>query len=134
MSEADIETKTYEIGYLITVPEKEKEIVRIVEQSGGTIVDNRSAAEVRLAYPVKKHQSAYFGVCYFTAMSEAPLRLQEALKRDDQILRFLVVVRVKKEPKVKKEKKGVERPVAVPPPVAEVTNEALEEKLEEILK
>jgi ribosomal protein S6 len=134
MSEADIEKKTYELGYLITVPDKEKSITQTIEQSGGVIVDGRSAAETRLAYPIKKHESAYFGVCYFMATSEVPAKLNEAFKLDPQILRFLMVVRVKKEPKVKKEKKVAERPVIVPQPVAEVTNEALEEKLEEILK
>jgi ribosomal protein S6 len=84
MSEADIEKKTYELGYLITVPDKEKSITQTIEQSGGVIVDGRSAAETRLAYPIKKHESAYFGVCYFMATSEVPAKLNEAFKLDPQ--------------------------------------------------
>lgn len=129
----------YELGYLVVNSDDEAKILKLVESSGGEITDKRGAAQVKLAYPIQKHESAYFGACYFKADIPELKKIDEALKSDLEILRFILISRRFKKPQTKKEevikpKEEQKSQTVQPAPVTAVTNEALEEKLEEILK
>jgi small subunit ribosomal protein S6 len=45
-----------------------------------------------LAYPIKKHETGYYAVAKFDAAATALPEFERAIKLDDGVLRFLVVV------------------------------------------
>lgn len=121
--------KEYEIAYLLTAPEAEQEVVGLLKQNGAEISHQKAPASIPLAYQIKRHATAYFGFCYFTALSSAIKPISDALKLQKGVLRSLIIT-----PPVK---------VSAPMPITgrpekkvtpSISNEALEEKLEEILK
>jgi ribosomal protein S6 len=134
----EIRKKTYELGYLLLSPDKNSSIVETIEKRGGQITDRKEVSQIRLAYPIKKHSSAYFGVCYFESDSEAPIKIDQDLKLNESVLRFILVLKVvKKKQSVREKERPSRQPEAVvsqPQQQVAVTNEVLEEKLEEILK
>jgi len=136
--DGEIQKKIYELGYLVINPDDEPKILDLVKKSGGEVIDQRGITQVKLAYPIQKHESAHFGTCYFEADIPALEKINASLKSDLEILRFLIISRLAKSPQVEKDKsKDVQKPRTTQPqpqPAAAVTNEALEEKLEEILK
>ncbi len=92
----------------------------------------------RLAYPIKKREEAYFSFLQFKLSPESVIKLSDALKLDAKIIRFIIVSVIPKkkrigEPRrVESKPRLEERPVEKAPEV-EISNEALEKKLEEIL-
>ena len=120
--------KDYEIAFALVSPETAKELENVLTQQGAEIFYKSPVAEIRLAYPIKKHASAQFGFYYFKANGDAISKIKEALNLNPNVLRFLIVT-----PPVKLA--GVvpqSRPERKPTPL--VSNEMLEGKLEEMLK
>lgn len=144
----DEDKKTYELCYLLNVPETEAEITRLLSQYQCEVLHQSKLSEVRLAYPVKKHQSALLGFSQFSALPENADNIKKSLVANQKVLRSMLInlsskrVAQIKEVETLKQDQGVdqkfERPVKpIEPKVARpsaLTNEALEEKLEEILK
>jgi ribosomal protein S6 len=93
-----------------------------------------------LAYPIQKENYAFFGFTHFEGDPAAIGDLKNDLKLNPQVLRYLIIT----PPFVKKSawkksgpsKSQLEETRPVPPPAEEpiLTNEALEKKIEEILK
>ena len=126
----DENKKEYEIAYLLTSPEAEQEVLALLKQNGAEISHQKAAASIPLAYQIKKHATAFFGFAYFFADPSAIKPVTDALKLQKGVLRSLVItppVRVAA-PTVP----GTGRPEKKVSP--NISNEALEEKLEEILK
>ncbi|MDP3999082.1 MAG: 30S ribosomal protein S6 [bacterium] len=129
------DSKVYEVAFLAKSLDEEKALAELIKQYQGNVVQRGAFQEVKLAYPIKKQTSAYFGYLRFEFLPENVDKLSETLKLHPGILRHLIVT-------PSTAKKMVERrpeaPEAVKPaPVsraAVLTNEALEERLEEILK
>jgi small subunit ribosomal protein S6 len=132
--------KIYEVGYLLLNPDKNSRIKEVIKESGGEIIEDRDLKEARLAYPIEKHESAYLGSIDFKAGPEAPLSVDKALKLEEQVLRFIILMRPVDKPEKKEgafdkgDRKSKTSVVPQPRTTTAVTNEALEEKLEEILK
>lgn len=139
--------RDYELSFLVTSPDVESAVVNMVRSAGGEIVTERRASEIKLAYPIKKHISANFGYIIFRAPAAVAAGLRAPLQSKEGLVRFLIVSAMK--PRIRPaipEGLGeisagrgsiVEKtePVRKPAPAREVvTNKALEEKLEEILK
>jgi small subunit ribosomal protein S6 len=59
-------------------------------ESGVRVVDYKD--ERTLAYPIKKHQTGYYVVAKFETTAEALPEYERAVKLDEGVLRFLVVV------------------------------------------
>ena len=129
------ETKNYEISFLTHTEEGVGLVIKHLNQLGAQIVNEGKIEQRRLAYPIKKHESAYFGCIQFALDPENVHALKEAIKFDKSILRYLVVTppisteanqrknRVQKQERIQKEiGDGV------------LSNEDLEAKLEEILQ
>lgn len=126
--------KEYEISYLLTAPEAEQEVVSVLKQNGAEISMQKPLASIVLAYPIKRNTSAYFGFCHFTADAAAIKPMDDALRLKKGVIRFLVMTPAVKVPApsiyAAKGDKVEKKPAA---PTA-LSNEALSEKLEEILK
>lgn len=151
--------KVYEIGYLLVplVPEAdkasviEKEITSLINKLGGIII-SESAPEMRkLEYTIRKmlnnkyskFANAYFGAIKFELNPADINKVNDAAKKSDNILRYLLIessrnneskVRkvedVKKLAKVKETTKSV-----VEEPVAEkiVDSKAIDEEIDGLL-
>ena len=131
------EKKEYELAYLVQNTEAESAVLDVATKHGGEIITHSPARFLALSYPVKKHTSGYFGVLKAKIAPEEVREISETLKLNPSVLRFMILVPARKKPEVERVKPtNLEKPrPTTPPPAANVlTNEALEEKLEEILK
>jgi len=128
--------KLYELAVLLNVPEAEAEVMAYLIKMGAREMQKNPAHQITLAYIIKKHQSAYFLACRFFADPEIIKRISDDLLLHPKIIRFLIVspppvTLVERAPRIPRS--GEVKPAISPHPVT-LTNEALEEKLEEILK
>lgn len=133
--------KKYDISFI--QKSEDSTVVRtLIEKHGGAILNERSPVKLRLSYPIKKETQGFLGTIECTLPGEALARLSSDAKLDHDILRFIVGVqkeikeshrRDSEERAPKKKKIG-----AVLKPKggfsAALSNEALQEKLEEILQ
>lgn len=134
----DKEKKEYELSFLVKERGAEAAIEALLNQYGAEIINKEPAKEIRLFYPVEKYNSAHFGFFQFRMLPEMIEKITQSLKLNPAILRTIVLNSpiMKSGAKSPREKKAETRP---PEEIAfsqrgMLTNEALEEKLEEILK
>lgn len=93
----ELDQKTYEIGYLLTpllpedkVAEKVSVLRKLIDDNSGFIMSEDHARMQRLAYPIARNNSAYFGRIKFYAKSEAVDKIKESFEKSDETLRFLL--------------------------------------------
>ncbi len=123
--------KSYEISYLLNPNEGSDLMSNLLKDIGLEIISDGGVTEMRLAYPVKKETRANFGYLHFGAESEAVNKLRDSLQLNANVLRFLIVT----PPFVKtmfRREEGNYRVKPVLEARPEISNDALEEKLEEI--
>lgn len=104
------ELRVYELGYHLVptipeekIPEVSGAVRGMIEKLPGTIVAEELPVFIDLAYQViktinhknKRFDDAYFGWVKFEATPEGARALEEALKKDENILRSLVVKTLK---------------------------------------
>jgi len=131
--------KPYEIGYLVGSEEGTSALVGHLKRLGAEILFEGEVRSIKLSYPVQHHSSAYFGYIHFEIHPELIGGLNNALKLDNQITRYLLIT----PPFLRDRSYGAESVPAQPrravQPKTEVSegtavsNDLLEEKLEEIL-
>lgn len=141
----DVDKKIYELCYLLIAPEAEAEVTRLLSQYQSDILHHGKLYDLRLAYPIKKQQSALFGFVQFSALPANADKIKASLSLSPKVLRLMLTTL---SPKRLAQMKGAEvarvqeqmpekpvKPIELKSsrPLA-LTNEALEEKLEEILK
>ncbi len=136
----DSEKKSYEISFLVRNENDVEAVLNRLSRIGAEILNEGNVSEIKLAYPIKKASSAYFGWIYFDVVPEKIAELNSALKLDEKIMRHLVIT----PPITKTEKKRPAKPspaksetiaaTASGSTSSELSNEELEKKLEEILK
>lgn len=140
--EKEIAKKEYELAFLMKDRNTEGVVEALVKQHGGDVVFKGPVAETHLAYPIRKMNQAYFGFMYFMAMPSQVEKMMHDANLNQAILRTLVLT-----PPIgkgsaslranKSERTGKKAPEVVSAPATVggiLTNEALEEKLSEILK
>lgn len=136
------EKKEYEIAFLAKMPEASA-VENLLNQYRAEIFYRSPINEVRLAYPVKKQRQAYFGFLQFRADPDVSEKVQRALNLNPSILRLLLVASpIKKSEKPRRSVLETKSFRSQPEPASLetvpssgiLTNKALEEKLEEILK
>mgnify|MGYP001612390531 CR=1 FL=1 len=123
--------KSYEISYLLNPNEGSDLMSNLLKNMGLEIMSDGGITEMRLAYPVKKETRANFGYLHFGAEPEAVNSLRDSLQLNANVLRFLIVT----PPFVKTVSRREEGNYRVKPVLEarpEISNDALEEKLEEI--
>lgn len=138
--------KQYEIAFLLKSQEDESDLAELLKQFSVEVSYKSPLNEIRLAYPIKKRQQAYFGFLQFNSLPEKVEKLNQALNLSPLVLRTLVVLAGS--PAAKSERGRVSRAdfrshapklseEIAPQPATRggaLSNEALEKKLEEILK
>lgn len=149
------ENKNYEIGFLVKTELDKDEIVKAVKSSEFSIIGEGPVSRIKLSYPIKKENYAYFGYLHFSGSPANVQGLNDKLKTGSKVLRFSIVPQpIVKEVRISEQDSSVQtrhfserrkaREVSSRPltsqsvkesPKPEVlSNEALEKKLEEILK
>ncbi len=141
LEEQSLNEKIYEINFLLD-QENDSVVKGIFTKHGLRILSERPLQKIRLAYPIKKKNDAFFGSLQFALESsklqlmEAELRLQKNIPR--YLISNVIINDTKggaksqssfKERPYSREGRGVKK--AYKPAL---TNEALEKKIEEILK
>lgn len=137
----DREQKMYEIGYLLSplIPEEKLDeevsvLRKLIEDRQGLIINEGRPKMRKLAYPINKTESAYFGWVKFTASPEILKEIENPLKKNNKIIRFLIIKAVKETTvsmparKIVKKKKP-----AGPKEKIEIKPEEIDKKLEELL-
>ena len=123
----------YELAVLLRGADDEPGFSSYLGGAGVKADERGSFAPIKLAYPIQKHESACFGWYRFTADPETVKRLGHDLKLRSEVVRFLLVkAPVKSRGRLVGQRRAAE-PKTTPNPQA-LTNEALEETLEEISK
>ena len=136
-------TKEYEIGVLVRKEEDLPEVRRAVEQHGGVMTADFRAKKIALAYPIEKESEAMFAFGLFSAEPANVKQLEQDLVTERAVLRSLIVIPFKVTASVGtgsgKKWDRVSRPStptegARTAPAQILSNEALEKKIEEMLK
>lgn len=131
--------KPYEVSFLLKNEEDAGLVVKKLSDHGVEIFNEGSLNYIRLTYPIKKEESAYFGYVRFKAAPEAIKSVSDSLELEPKILRFLIVTPPleKTIPRRLDFRRQADRGVELSgtaPKVEPLSNAELEEKLEEISK
>ena len=120
--------KNYELAFLISPDLTETEVSeffnKIESLIKAQISKKQEPSRIKLCYPILKKKEAFLGVLEFS--SEDLGDLQNELKKQDNILRFLLILKPKEK----------QRPVSrreVPVKQEKVELDKIEEKLEQVL-
>ena len=127
--------KLYRLVFLISSKlelKKAKEVMleiqNLIKEGQGEIKETKEVLKTVLAYEIKKENSAYLGNIQFNYLSEKILDLEEALKGNSSVLRFLIVA----VPKKKKIKAKKTRPLIKKTPATNIGTKEEKIKLDEI--
>lgn len=142
LEESDIkDKKEYELSFILADETGVSEVDQVLSRYGAEVTFRSPVTLIRLAYPIKKHESAHFGFVYFTSPTDAPAKIRGSLALAPKVLRSIMItppmrqpVREPREMRGATAKREESAPAVVAKPEVAVSNEALEKKLEEILK
>ncbi len=130
--------KPYEVGYLLSplIPEegvmKVLEEVRVSIESKGALIENtQNPKYLRLAYPIKKQTHGYFGAIQFHVAPSLIHEVKEALDKNEQILRHLIIEWKKEPPRQQPALKAFQPKEPAAPGTASEPAEPAEEKASE---
>lgn len=140
------EQREYELAYVVETPEAEGALCAHLGEKGVAIAKRGECAPLKLAYPIKKKTSAFFGFYEITSSSPAIRALESSLEHFPGLVRHLLLRRLHPAVSHKGLRNGnryeganepprpaqEEKKIAIEAPA--LTNEALEEKLEEMLQ
>ena len=150
----DADPRVYEVGYHVvpTVPEDElgarvTQVRDVIEAAGGRMIADEYPKHLDLAYPMVKvsankraiYHSAYFGWLKFDAEPKGAIAVEAALKKDDFILRCILVKTVRENTmapkKVFREKRfpDVERSAVKAGEKPAMTEEELDKTIEDLV-
>lgn len=132
----EIEKRKYEIGFVLKT-EDASVISQSLKNRGFVILSENPLTKIRLAYTIKKENFAYFGYVHFEGEPAAIKNLRTDLKLNPEVLRYLIITRPFGEKEIKKSEPAESaepREKLFLSPESVLTNEALEKKIEEILK
>ena len=137
--------KIYEVSFLARSENGAAVMVEHLITVGGEIINEGGLNKMKLAYPIEKEESAYFGCITCSIPTEMVSKVHDAVRLDKEILRLMILV-----PTVVKKNAGSKKASYTSEPSREgvrskvssveikeksaISNELLEEKLEEILK
>ena len=144
----DHDPKNYELAYLLSSAISEEEVLArageittLIEENKGVLKHSENPKKVKLAYPVKKEKTAFFGYITFTIDPELVTVLAKKIKRPEVLRYLLIEEEVGRRPPAFRPQPS--RPPVLrqrPAPREEVPKEeekldleALDKKLEEIL-
>jgi len=128
--------KYYELAYLISPDLSDSEVANIqqkinslIQGKEGILDSFNEAVKIDLSYLIKKKEQAFLVSLIFHLKPENIKDLEKELKSDNNILRFIIVIKTKE-----KIKKIREKPLAKKPRQKQkVELKEIEQKLDEIL-
>lgn len=135
----EVNKKEYEIAFLVKNQNGGSVMENLLRQHGAEVSLKGPLAETRLAFPIKKFSQAHFGYFHFIADAGSVEKIVHDSNLNTEILRTLIVTPpIGKLPSgrpARSEKSAKKSETAAPAATGGMlTNEALEERLEEILK
>ena len=138
-------TKEYELAFLGQEENAAQKVAELVTRLGGEIILQGPVERIALEYKIKKAASAYFGYFHLRMIPVQIEELKKELNVFSPLLRFLIVTPPFE--KMKPRSARPTRPSSAPvggqsqpeaperkPETLPLSNEALEKKIEEILK
>jgi ribosomal protein S6 len=146
MENTEKDKKNYEIAFLVKNEDDIPGVVSFLNQHDVEILTEPRAKNVALAYEIKKNKEAVFAYSTFKATAADVKNLEKDISMGNEIIRSLITSLPKKssrsevvEERAPERKMRTSRPTA---PYSEaklssprtLSNEALEKKIEEILK
>ena len=132
-------SKPYEIGYLVKSEEGAGALIGHLKRLEAEILFEGELRSIKLSYPIEHHSSAYFGYIHFEINPELISDLNDALELDNQITRSLLITppflkdRSQGPESVPTQSRRIIKPKTEVSEGVAVSNDLLEEKLEEIL-
>jgi ribosomal protein S6 len=145
--------KNYELAILVKSEDQLPEIAAFLGQHEATVAGEPRVRKIALAYPVKKETEAIFASYLFSAVPSQAKKLEKDLSVRQDVLRSMIIIAIPVEDTRTTSSEGSSfaprrpRPTGRPPEVAPVpvaprpvsapahlSNEALEKRIEEILK
>jgi ribosomal protein S6 len=87
----ETESKNYEIDFLAKSEENRKGIIEILKKYQLSVINEGKISKIKLAFPVKKENFAYLGHLSFSGHPQDVKNLSDQLKTNIEILRFLIV-------------------------------------------
>ena len=129
--------KTYQLAYLISIQDAEKDIEVLQEKIKSLIQEGKGSigkvvrpVRIKLAYPIKKNTEAFLADLIFLLEPKKLAAFEKELKAQKEIIRYLLLIK----PLPKKPKEVRVRPKREPvKPRVKVELKEIEKKLEEIL-
>ncbi len=92
-------TRQYEVVYIFesaleetAINERLERFHSLIQKQGAEAPQISHWGKRTLAYPIKKHETGYYVIAKFDADATALPEFERAIKLDDGVLRFLVVV------------------------------------------
>jgi|GEM_PF-2578425 len=145
--EAKTASTIYELAFLLRTGETDGALEEFLKKSGATIVAKGAISPIQLTYTIKKQPSAMFGFYHLTFKEgTSPTHLSHELDLKEYLLRHLFVKvpkttgRAAAKERAAENRKGREAapsagaPSTATPRLDNLSNEKLEQTLEEILK
>jgi len=108
--------RIYEVGYVVAPIVKEEDVEKIVgsirteiEKAGGNFIAEGAPSMIRLTYPMAarsndknvEHDRGYFGWLKFEAGVDVARTLEEALKKNQNIMRCIIFRTVREDTRAK---------------------------------
>ena len=95
---------SYELVF-IAAPELDEEglialvqkFTALVQGLGGQVAQVESRGKRQLAYPIRKHREGYYYIAQLQIGAESLKELERSLKLNEQVIRYLIVVKESKE-------------------------------------
>jgi len=146
----EIKKRKYEFAFILKT-EDVSVVTKLLANGGFAVLTENPLEKIQLAYPIKKEDYAFFGYCHFEGDPAVIKNLRTDLKLNPGVLRYLLITPpfIKKPAWRKSESAELpeETKFNLPadrqarladrqssPAESILTNEALEKKIEEILK
>lgn len=128
--------KDYELTFLTANADHNAAIWAILKKYSIEPYYQSQPRSVRIAYEIKKQTAAYLSYCHFLAPAEDLKKIRHDLNFETNVLRYLIITPPLK-PFIRQPRQLSRTPETSQPPEKRATvlsNEVLEQKLEEILK
>ena len=138
--------KNYEIAFLVKSEDEIPGVVSFLKRHNVEILGEPRAKNIALAYEIKKNKEAVFAYCAFKATGADAKNLERDLVVGNETIRSLIVSVPEASSRSKAaDERASERKMKMPHPAVPyseaklpsshaLSNEALEKKIEEILK
>ena len=85
------EKKQYTISYLVKTESGKEALLKCLNKINVQNLVEGRFTELKLAYPIKKQTSAFFGSITFKALPETIIQIDEQFKSIEDLLRFLII-------------------------------------------